>query len=289
MTNPLKQLSINSISRAAANILAVQRKHQEFHAKLNREKELDVVRAVSVTEQRIASATVPDVELERVALSLLPAAEDILVLDMLVAERGYFVTHRKIGHLLPLQYKWTVAGVRIINAFLAKVPSTASYMENWGADIAKHIVEMQKDEDARELRQKRYEQENVENYNMLCDKLDRLQQVRNPMLSNYKHLHGYLRHDLPQYFHGARGVKLIHAALNFRMSEQASQWKVQMNEDLAEAVRRDEEFRNAKRAGRRYQNPNNGLPSDNLLKDGGSVALNAMYDDLMDPSLVDET
>jgi hypothetical protein len=287
MSNPLKQLRIPSVARAAANTIANQRQHQEFKKNLAdqqaRNKDMDIFRKeMSVTEQRIASANVTDEQLQLVALELLPAAEAILSVDMLIAERGYFVTHRKIGHLLPLQYKWTVAGVRIINAVLAKVPVTSQYMDKWDNEIAVHILEIEKDEAARILRNKKYEEENLENFDMLCDEITRLFRMQDLRTRNYKQLNGYLRHGLPMYFRGARGLRLVHAAMKAKIAW-AGNWQVEMKTDLDEAVRRDSEYREAKRAGKRYPNQNqnrvNGSPSNDLTVDGGSTALNAMYDD----------
>jgi hypothetical protein len=294
MSNPLKQLHIPSVARAAANTIANQRQHQEFKKNLleqeARNKDIDIFRKeMSVTEQRIASANVSDDQLQLTALELLPAAEAILSGDMLIAERGYFVTHRKIGHLLPLQYKWTVAGVRIINAILAKVPVTSQYMATgkWDNEIAVHITEIEKDEAARIQRNKKYEEENLENFDMLCDEITRLFRMQDPKPRNYVQLNGYLRHGLPMYFRGARGLRLVHAAMKAKVAWSGN-WQAEMHVDLDEAVRRDNEYREAKRSGKRYpnqsQNTDNGLPSNDHLENGRSVALNAMYDDNVLPT-----
>lgn len=247
MSNPLKSISIPSIARAVSNTLALQRQHKEHKTQTELRKRASSISTNPV--ERVDSNKITEAQIKCVALELLPAAEQLLAKNPLIGDRGYFATHRSIGHLLPAEYKWTVAGVRIVNAILNSVPTVSGYMEKWSNEIEAHMKETEADENEKRQRKQKYDNENLDTLKLVCDELDRLKSLHdNRRLENYHELFNYLRNGLPRYFRGARGVRLIHEAFRMKL-EFWTAWSIYMQADLEEAVRRDTEYKKA-----RYEN-----------------------------------
>lgn len=249
MSKTFAHISIPRIARAVSNTLENQRKH-----KVNIEKEKAAKEFVSMksTTVRIDSRNVTEEQAQRVALEVMPAAEKLLLASPALAERGYLITHRSIGHLLPVEYKWTVVGAMIINSILERVRTTKEYMPSWEKDIEAHLADARRGEDEKRERRERYDTENLENYEMLCQEIERLVAMKDRRITNYLNLFNYLRNGLPRYFRGARGVDLIHGAMRAKLNH-ATLWETEMGKDHAEAVRRDAEYKQAKAAQRGHQ------------------------------------
>lgn len=237
MSNPIdRTFHVSRISRAASRTLENVRKHQEHRiekARLSEEKYKTDLQACKT---------------EMLAMELLPQAEAIIAKKPNIAERGYFVTHRHIGHLLPQDLKWTVMGVSVINSILISIPTIAPYFPKWEKDIEEHLAEMVVNEAAKRERQREYEADNNTQFEIVCDEIVRLLKSQDWIVRNYGKLFNYLRNGLPQYFRGARGVKIIHAAMMSKLDAAGSEhWKTWMDADLVKAEARDAQHRELRR------------------------------------------
>lgn len=237
MSNPIdRTFHVSRISRAASRTLENVRKHQEHRVEKARENEEKYKMDLQACKTEI------------LAMELLPQATAIISKKPNIAERGYFVTHRHIGHLLPQELKWTVMGVNVINSVLKAIPSIASYFPKWERDVEEHLAEMVVNEERKRLRQLEYEADNNAQYELVCDEIVRLLKAHDGIVRNYGKLFQYLRNGLPPYFRGARGTKIIHAAM-IRKLESAGydHWKTWMASDLAKAEARDAQHRELRR------------------------------------------
>ena len=232
MSNPLKSLHVPRIAAAVARTLEQQKQHKEY-------------KEHRIEEQ--SSKDVEDMSVELAAIEILPKAEVIIANNQTIVERGYFVTHRHIGHLLPEQFKWTVNGVRIINAVLEKIPVTAPYMAKWASLIAQHLDEAKIEEERNRERKAKYEADNIEVLQEVSEEIVRLFKAQSPMRRNYKQLFNYLLHGMRGFFRGARGVRIIHQAMR-KQIQHIDAWELWMQNDLEAAILRDDEFHAARRA-----------------------------------------
>lgn len=238
MSNPLKSIHVSRIAGAAANIIANTKPHQEY-----KRAQAMIRESQAIEDARLARS-------EMVSLEIYPAAEKILASRPRLPENGYFSTHRNLGHLLPQDLKWTVQGVEIINAILAKIPLTAPYMESWKSDIAAHIEETKVNEATKLVNQARHDAENHEVYEMVVAEIIRLFQMQADIRRNYGKLFNYLRTGLPSFFKGARGVRIIHAAMRDKINY-STHWEEYMAKDLAKAEQHDKEYHEKRRLARR--------------------------------------
>lgn len=244
MSKAFAHINIPRIARAVSNTLENQRKHKVNAEKEKAAKEFATMKPTTV---RIDSRNVTEEQAQRVALEIMPAAEKLLLASPALAERGYLITHRSIGHLLPVEYKWTVVGAVVINSILERVRTTKEYMPSWEQDIAAHLSDVRRGEDEKRQHRDHYDQENLAYYGYIGQELERLIAMNDRRIGNYLNLFNYLRTGLPRYFRGARGVDLIHGVMKANLKH-ASLWEKEMDIDHAEAVRRDAEYKQAKAA-----------------------------------------
>jgi hypothetical protein len=235
MSNPFKSINVNSIANAVKRTF----ENQKAHAEHREEKRMD---AMVQEIEDLAS-----MEIENAIQEILPKAEAVIAKNMLLPERGYFATHRTFGHLLPDRLRWTVAGVEVINAVLARMPVTASFLPQWEFEIAQHIEETRINTEKHAERQEAYTRENEQFFRAVCDEIVRLFKVNHPDKRNYARLLSYMRHGAPRGFGGARGVEIIHRAMKAKI-EHIDHWGPWMDEKLAEAKARDLEYKERMRS-----------------------------------------
>lgn len=259
MSNPIDSIvKIPSIARAAANTLENQRKHRDFALERSRRRLLNKYLVdLDPVVPRVDSDTVPQEMIERVAAELLGVAELAFARNFNVVDSGYEASYRYIAYLLPQDYKWTVAGAKIINTLLKQIPVTANVYGSWSEAVAKHMEQVQKEEQERKQRRREYDENNEKMFNVLLDELERMREVNAKELSDYRILLAYLRNGLPRFYRGARGVKLVNAALRAFAPEAAVEYTDEMLEAVSEAEARDREFKQMQEQRKRFQ-ANNG-------------------------------
>lgn len=236
MSNPMRFLNKNvtSIANAVKRTLDNQKAHVEHRINKMQDQQ------IRETEDLIA------MEMEKTITDILPRAEEIIAKKMDLPERGYFATHRNFGHLLPDHLKWTVVGVEVINAVMARIPVTAPWLPKWEHDIELHIEEVRANMERKEEQRIRFEADNAEVAKMVREEIIRLFKTRDPLCRNYHKLMGYLRHGMPKGFQGSRGVRIINAVISETVVY-SRHWTEMMDNVLETAVERDREYRESKK------------------------------------------
>lgn len=236
MSNPMKFLNKNvtSIANAVKRTLDNQKAHAEHRVAVLQDQQ------VRETEDLIA------MEIEKTIVDILPHAEEIISKKMDLPERGYFATHRNLGHLLPDHLKWTVMGVEIINACMARIPVTAPWLPKWEHDIEMHINEVRLNMERKEEQRLRFEADNAETAKLVREEIIRLFKTRSPLCRNYHKLMGYLRHGMPRGFQGSRGVRIINSVISETVVY-SRHWTDAMDAVLNTAIERDREYRESQK------------------------------------------
>jgi hypothetical protein len=136
---------------------------------------------------------------------------------------------------------------------MARIPVTSPWLPKWEHDIAMHIEEVRDNMEKKAERDRKYEEDNIEVGRMVHNEIIRLFKTQDNIRRSYFPLLSYLRHGMPKGFQGSRGVKIINTVIADSITY-STYWKENMDKALAEAVERDRQYHEAKKAQNNYQN-----------------------------------